>query len=267
MKTQNNLQDLPLYLLGGYFNDLDGSIEQISEITNSFASNYALNKKEWFIPQAQARLAELPLLKDEFGLFSPRELFSAIRSDASLLGIFCLFMFADRSKILVGKQYVNTEHCLLVPLVLAAFKRYQNINYSKWPRKGNLGLLVPKNLTDLMLYTPVEHEEDPRPWRSEMSKAVRTSYSANWPLKHPLKGDANVPVLYKFIYAQLWAAHPGNRSPYMILDCLDWDNMPAPIVESEVFRPAPKDIVWPSSKKAIIVWPPSKKTSSDVPWL
>ena len=34
--------------------------------------------------------------------------------------------------------------------------------------------------------------------------------------------------------AQIWGAHPSNRTEYMILDWLNWDNMPEPIISTDV---------------------------------
>jgi hypothetical protein len=44
-----------------------------------------------------------------------------------------------------------------------------------------------------------------------------------------------LPELAQVMLAQIWCAHPENRTKYMILDFKNWDQMPEPLITTEIF--------------------------------
>jgi hypothetical protein len=44
-----------------------------------------------------------------------------------------------------------------------------------------------------------------------------------------------VPELAQTMIAQIWCAHPSNRTKYMVLDPKNWDAIPAPLISSDIF--------------------------------
>ena len=58
-----------------------------------------------------------------------------------------------------------------------------------------------------------------------------------------LKGTelGGFPKLTQTMVTQCWLAHPKHRTPYMILDPQNWDAMPPPLVDGEIFKqPTPQ---------------------------
>ena len=67
----------------------------------------------------------------------------------------------------------------------------------------------------------------------------------------------HLPKLAVTMLTQIWLAHPSIRNQYMILDPLDWDRMPDPLITDDLFKPTP------ASKS---VSKPTAKTYDDLPW-
>jgi hypothetical protein len=69
---------------------------------------------------------------------------------------------------------------------------------------------------------------------------------------YPLALDTKfveLPDYAQAMVAQIWCAHPSNRTEHMILDPNNWDNMPPALLSSDVI---------PSPKKANIFKPNNK---------
>jgi hypothetical protein len=60
-----------------------------------------------------------------------------------------------------------------------------------------------------------------------------TTYALYVPPTSPLY---TLPTLAKIMVLQTWKAHPSLRNSTMILDPLDWDNMPEPLIKEKVFK-------------------------------
>jgi hypothetical protein len=42
----------------------------------------------------------------------------------------------------------------------------------------------------------------------------------------------SLPKLVQIMVCQTWCAHPNNRTQYMVLNPLDWDNLPEPLIQT-----------------------------------
>ena len=51
------------------------------------------------------------------------------------------------------------------------------------------------------------------------------------------------------IMLQIWIAHPTRRTKYMILDPMNWDNTPEPIIDDSIFLEDEKP-----TKKETLTW-------------
>ena len=65
---------------------------------------------------------------------------------------------------------------------------------------------------------------------------------------------SGLPKLTQSMLAQIWIAHPMKRTQYMILDPINWDRMPEPLISGEIFS-EPEQI------------PELKKDTFTMPWL
>jgi hypothetical protein len=71
-----------------------------------------------------------------------------------------------------------------------------------------------------------------------------------------------VPELAQTMIAQIWCAHPSNRTKYMVLDPENWDAIPAPLISSDIFGSKPSNDIsggFPKRK--------SSGDNPDFPWL
>jgi hypothetical protein len=143
-----------------------------------------------------------------------------------------------------GRQW-----CTLVPHLLYAFKANHSIPYSRWSRQG-LDWAVNRSLCEAMLCDVPEFTVDElldiRQHGLRVKSGSKTGDNRNPATTYKLYGTTHpefrrLPELAQVMLAQIWCAHPENRTKYMILDPKNWDQMPEPLVTAEIFvAPAAK---------------------------
>jgi hypothetical protein len=233
--------------------ELDSWPEVIKDFcsSNKFDANY-----EWIFSQMLAKIAEVPLVKNENGLYSGKQLFIDIRKSPTLSGILLLCKFPSRS-VLVPKQtsVEGRPYCALVPLIMSAYKRYKDYPYCAWDRE-EIGNITETKLKDAMLLT-----ELPQLTKEEVLIARQIALTPQSGVKAGIprnpastyvlylkkeSGISSLPDLAKIMICQTWCAHPINRNSYMILNPLDWDNLPEELISSSGLEDIP---VAPKVKK------------------
>lgn len=221
-------------------------------------SHGIINTNSWMLPQIVAYFGQLVVTRNMFSQCDPVALLADnFKGNDWALGLWRICTKMKRSS-LVKTQLANqfSEYSALVPLVLAGLKKYQNIAYSNWSTKG-LEYVVDAGLYDAMTCNPPTLSRDrvlelrlqglmtkSGPNMGQIKKAVSTWTLTG--LKHTEWGQ--LPPLAITMLSQVWVAHPSIRNSQMILDPLDWDYMPAPIIETA----------------AVTV--PSLATANDLPW-
>lgn len=242
---KNNKSDIStLYaplkeLATNVFNGNDYAIEV-------FCKSYGLQHKSgWFLPQLVHKFSELKPQKNESGKYSPRALYdNYIKRDPTLFALLALAKHSKRSNIL-KEQTKNAEFSSLVPLVLSGFKRYHDIPYSAWDA-ADLGLLVEAGLYEAMTQDipSLTNEEilEERLFGLTIKTGihageVRSATSTYSLFMHRDSPLYNIPKLAKIMVCQTWCAHPSLRNKYMILDPLDWDRIPEPLISTDVLLP------------------------------
>lgn len=167
------------------------------------------------------------------------------------LGLYLFLMTPIRGNIIYGRQVdrENLPFSGIVPLILAAHKKYNNIPYNKWSLDG-LEFLVQPPLYSVMSLkgtvpiidkdTAIEAREIGLTVKSGRRAGIRndpkSAYNLSGIPKMKFPDIANLPKYGQVIITQVWAAHPDNRNKYMILDLNDWDNMPEPLEDSTLFE-------------------------------
>jgi hypothetical protein len=63
---------------------------------------------------------------------------------------------------------------------------------------------------------------------------------------------AHLPKLTQTMLTQIWLAHPSLRTPYMILDPNNWDNLPNPLLTPDIFK-APEPEITKKQKQEPVV--------------
>jgi hypothetical protein len=140
----------------------------------------------------------------------------------------------------------------LVPIIMSAHKRFNNVPYSAWDPEEIHGITEP-NLTRAMTLeelpeVTVEEILELREYglTNKTTGVVRspiTSYTLYLPAGNPLK---SLPTLAKIMMCQTWCAHSTIRTPMMVLNPLSWDDMPPALVATEVLTKVstPKPVVY-----------------------
>lgn len=247
MKTylqSNRLESLPIAAicnLAGY-----KDTPQFEELGNQ----YAFKNKPWLYPQVLAHLGKWVPQRNPQGEYL---LADTVRENVKTdLDRACWALATSKIRF-VHKQSQGDAlyYCRLVPIVMAAFKKYQGIKYSQWNRESVNGWGVEGELLKAMHEEVPDYPmEDLLEWRLEGLRVKsgrgegsvrnpKTTYGIyGLPKEHVLgKGPAQLSSLGKMILLQTWCAHPENRNEYMILDPKLWDHLPPPLVEGEVSSP------------------------------
>ena len=138
----------------------------------------------------------------------------------------------------------------MTPLILSAFKKLADVKYCDWD-KQELHFVVGPDLLKAMTTTPPSYSREEllefrvkglitgdtakrSPGASKNPATTYNLYSLPREMPDGRVGPAELPVLVRMMICQTWCAHPTNRSPYMILDPLNWDAMPPPLISDEV---------------------------------
>lgn len=157
------------------------------------------------------------------------------------VGIYRFLMLDSRSDYLdkMGSGEAK-KYCTLVPLILYAHKLYNNVEYSQWERE-TLHYVVNESLREAMLTEVPEGLTTERLLELRdiglMQKGEKRSPMSTYSLYR--LGETEIGhcnSLVKIMLCQTWAAHPSNRTKYMILDPMSWDKMPTPLVDVNVFK-------------------------------
>lgn len=244
-------------------------IDALQAVMPSFLETYDIGSKyTWLLPQLRSFFGKWKLVYGENGLVDALATLTLNAKDDFSRGLYSLAMWS-RSDLIKGKDvrlYQVAEYNNLVPLILSAFKVYQNIPYSKWDREG-LSLVVDAPLCDAMLddVPDLSSEEwleirndllkfqtGTKKGQSRDPKTAAMLYGVQYYDKYPIKHMSRLGLVMK---AQIWCAHPANRSVHMVLDPKNWDTMPEPLIDTDSGI-APKAKMFASVKptRTVIDW-------------
>ena len=145
--------------------------------------------------------------------------------------------------LLVHKQIAQPEYARFTPLIALGFKRMQGVPYEFWRGfEGRDFILEQDLLAAIDVAVPtlgsarlLEIREQGLLTRTGPKAGQLKSAESTWSLggiQNTELGD--LPKLTQTMLCQCWLAHPKNRRSEMILDLLDWDRMPEPLV-GEIF--------------------------------
>jgi hypothetical protein len=205
--------------------------------------------QSWLPQQLLAHFGDWKAVKNDSNKYDPLLTYEAnCTSDEFNKGSLIFAISTSRADIIRseirGFQQYKSAINPLVPIILAGFKRSQNIQYMQWDKNG-LERLVDNDLYQAMNCTPVEISNNElieiRTNATRVLSGARKGKLEN-PVScvritgTPTTPLAHVPKLAKYMLMQTWCAHPTNRTPLGIYDPTDWDNVPPALVPSEVFE-------------------------------
>ncbi len=215
-------------------------------VTSQFIETYGL--KDQGVPV----LAELITYvsrcipkKNSSGLISGLQFCKDYFKTPAQMGMYRILMHDARSNFL-STQYrmPSKEYSALVPLILYAHKLVHKVPYSAWDPK-ELQYVVNHNLCEAMLWMPDEvPDRETLLADREIGLRVKTGKDAGKSRSaistHKLYATAGtcyhtMPTDAQVMLAQIWVAHPANRTKYMVLDPKLWDAVPSPLIEVDLF--------------------------------
>jgi hypothetical protein len=170
---------------------------------------------------------------------------------------------------LVKAQNRTPQYSALVPFILAGAKVYQGIKYSSWTLDNKCYLVEPK-LLELMLWRDdsihslgskrlLEIRQQGLTTKSGLKAGQVSDPKSQWCLTGIRDTElGGSPVLVNTVLTQIWVAHPSLRHELMVLDPYNWDEMPPPLIEDQIFI-APKPL--------FAKIPKVTNLGSELPWM
>lgn len=245
-----------------------------SAIITDFIPRYKLETimQTWVMPQIISWLTHKPIRLAEVmtpeGKINGRKMAAQIFDFSSEwdLGLY-QFLLLDSRSSWISSQYKGEgrTYCSLVPLIPFAFKLNQNIKYSEWDR-DTIKYVVNDSLCKAMLCEVPDMTREEILQAREQGLTYKTGTKAGTQ-RNPLSTFKlydttgtklhKVPELAQTMIAQIWCAHPSNRTKYMILDPQAWDSIPAPLISTDIFKQ--ESVSKPQFK--------SNGENPDFPWL
>lgn len=138
---------------------------------------------------------------------------------------------SPRSNFLESSKYPGLSQA--VPLVLSAFKTYQNVSYESWDFSDyNIKMFLEPLHRELI---PFRTQNLPDPvtldWKNLEQKLDGYPRFGEWEA-HTL---GNLPRLAKYIYTQTWLWHPTKLHPLAIQSLKNWDHAEKSLHQSNIF--------------------------------
>lgn len=246
-------------------------------IISEFIPRYKLDTimQTWVMPQIVAWLTHKPLVLSELatveGKINGRKLAQATFDFGSEwdLGLY-QFLLLDSRSSWISSQYKGEgrTYCSLVPLIPYAWKLNHGIKYSEWDR-DTLKFVVNDSLCKAMLCEVPEMTREEVLAAREQGLTYKTGAKAGTQ-RNPLSTFKlydttgtklhKLPELAQTMIAQIWCAHPSNRTKYMVLDPKAWDSIPVPLISSDIFKT-------PDSGGTGLTKRKSSGENPDFPWL
>ena len=247
--------------------------EEFAEATLEELEDVAERQKipqynSWMMPQMVAKFGSFkPAYKDE-KIDAAQTLMQNLGKDPKLRGMYLVATKLPRGKLIQRQNSPQGSHYgALVPLVMAGMKKYQAIPYSHWNRE-DIRYVVDKNLAQAMMVESVPDISTERLLEIRTLGLTAKSGKTEGQVKNPTATWAltgiqdtelgHLPKLAVTMLTQIWLAHPSIRNEYMVLDPVNWDTMPEPVVTREIFID-PK-VAATTTKAPLVV------RNNDLPW-
>lgn len=242
----------------------------LSDLQEQAQEHHLNSYNSWMLPQIVAHLATWQLYyRDNGKICQQQTLTKNINSDDWWSrGLWKVITKLKRSSLVKHQiDPSSTNYSALVPLYWSAHKRYNGINYSQWSvsEETDTNWMLEDSLAEVLTW---EIDPDIPPglgydwdtdqlscgipgWRLLELRQIglpktgtkRDNPTSNWCLRNTrLTELKDAPKLLTTMLAQIWVAHPTLRTQLMILDPNHWDQMPAPIIDTDIFKkPVVKD--------------------------
>ena len=203
----------------------------------------------WLLPQLVAYYGSWTLVKNGDQI----DCLATIKHNCSDPKSRAFYMLSRiKRSLLVATQTKNPEYATFTPLIMMGQKRMKGLDYESWRNSSGLQYILEPRLFDAMILAPedlavccnlgsdrlLEIQVQGLTTKSGKTAGSMKPAKSTWSLTGIQDTEiGHLPKLTQTIITQCWLAHPELRTPYMILDLENWDNMPKPLVSNEIFKP------------------------------
>ena len=273
IKLKSN--DIKDYAFEDYATLNDSQLEDLAK------THYLTAFNSWMLPQIAAHYGNWKLIRNESGKIDCDLTAKENITTQWDIGLWKITTKLKRGSLV--KSQINPEFCsysALVPIILMGTKKYHGVKYSDWDITPNCKL-IDKNLLEAMTWSLtnrqagepngldfgevqyglgseklLELQRQGLTVKSGPLAGSITKPTSSWCLRGMRGTDLeHAPKLTGTMLCQIWVAHPSLRTEYMVLDPVDWDYMPEPLVSPEIFKP---NTIGKATK--------NYDTSFDLPW-
>jgi hypothetical protein len=209
-----------------------GQEEFLAEVTGANLHNYS----SWLLPQLVAHFGRWRLHS------SGRE--TVAKNTHNDLDKVLYRLSRVRRSLLIKNQTQQPEYGQLTPLILLGLKQAHGYSYEQFRELDGLEwLLEPLLYEALVEHDPPRLTQDRLLAIREQGLVYRTGPKAGqtrnpestWQLYSIQDTELGEQTkLLQSMLCQIWLAHPKNRRSTMILDPHDWDNIPQPLVDTQI---------------------------------
>lgn len=208
-----------------------------------------IKHSSWVIPQSLAEFGSMTLKYSNGKIDCPATFRYNLGSEW-LLGLWHMTRL-PRSSI-VANQVNSPLYGTFTPLILLGFKIYQDIPYGAWRDSIGLDKALEPRLYEIVSYPKLEQvleywEQLPiddklalrntgLTYRTGPLEGTIKSAKSTWTLNRlniPILDEA--PKLLVTMLMQCWLAHSSVRHSNMLINMRDWDSLPEPIDNIEIF--------------------------------
>jgi hypothetical protein len=252
-----------------------------SQLEDLAKTHYLTAFNSWMLPQIAAHYGKWKLVRNSSGKVDCDLTAKENIQTQWDIGLWKVVTKLKRGSLV--KSQVNPEFCsysALVPIILMGAKKFCGVKYSEWDIRPDCKL-IDKNLLEAMTWE-LSEEQESEPHSLDLTQTqyglgskellllqtqgltvksgpksgTITKPTSSWCLRG-MRGTALawVPKLTGTMLCQIWVAHPSLRTEYMVLDPVDWDYMPEPLVSPEIF-------ITNKAGKSTLTY----DASSDLPW-
>jgi hypothetical protein len=204
------------------------------------------NYNTWMLPQILAHYGSWRLVKNDQGQVLPQETAKQNITTPWHMGLWRVVTRLKRGSLVkLQGSPIGVNYSSLVPIVLAGAKRYQNVPYSDWQLAPDSKLVHQELLEAMFSVCPdlgsarlLEIREQGLTIKSGAKAGSVQKATSKWTLTGIQDTELfGLPKLAVTMLTQIWVANPSLRTELMILDPKNWDVMPKPLVDSEIFHP------------------------------
>lgn len=233
-------------------------------------SNELSHLHGWLLPQLVAHFGTWTLVKTAEGQIDCLATIKHNCPDPKTRAFYTLSRI--KRSILVANQTKSPDYATLTPLIMMGQKRMAGVSYESWRTAKDLSwILEPRLYSAVVLESDVletccslgsdrliEIRDQGLLARTGTKAGQMKPAKSTWSLTGIQDTElGSLPKITQTILTQCWLAHPESRTPYMILDLQNWDQMPQPLLTNDIFKAVPAAV--PSTK-------PVKETANLMPW-